>query len=61
MKDNYEQEQEDYEELSDCCGATIYDDTDVCSECKEHCGVQEWDDNEETPKQMNERLRSMGY
>jgi len=24
--------------VSDCCGAEIYDDTDICSECKEHCG-----------------------
>ena len=26
-----------YEELSDCCGATIYDDIEMCSECKEYC------------------------
>ena len=24
------------EELSDCCGAKFYDETDVCSACKEH-------------------------
>ena len=24
-------------ELSDCCGAPIYPDTDICSECGEHC------------------------
>ena len=24
-------------ELSECCGAEIYDDTDICSACKEHC------------------------
>ncbi len=24
------------EELSECCGAPIYEDTDICSECKEH-------------------------
>ena len=24
--------------LSNCCAAPIYDDTDVCSACKEHCG-----------------------
>ena len=23
--------------ISDCCGAPIIDDTDFCSECKEHC------------------------
>ena len=26
---------------SDCCGAKVYDDTDICSECKEHCDVYE--------------------
>jgi DnaJ-class molecular chaperone len=24
---------------SNCCGAPVYDDTDICSECKEHCSV----------------------
>ena len=24
-------------EVSDCCGASIYPETDVCSDCKEHC------------------------
>lgn len=23
--------------ISECCGAIVYDDTDICSECKEHC------------------------
>jgi hypothetical protein len=23
--------------LSNCCGAMIYEDTDICSWCKEHC------------------------
>ena len=23
--------------LSNCCGSAIYTDTDICSECKEHC------------------------
>ena len=25
--------------LSNCCGALIYDETDICSDCKEHCGT----------------------
>lgn len=25
------------ENLSECCGAKIYEDTDICSNCKEHC------------------------
>jgi len=24
-------------QLSECCGAIVYDDTDICSECLEHC------------------------
>ena len=31
------------EELSDCCGAKFYDETDVCSACKEHSEAQEED------------------
>ena len=22
---------------SECCGAIVYDDTDICTECLEHC------------------------
>ena len=29
---------DDYEEVSDCCGEMVYDDYDICSGCKEHCG-----------------------
>lgn len=28
-------------QLSDCCGAIIYDETDICSACKEHCETYE--------------------
>ena len=24
---------------SECCTAIVYDDTDICSECKEHCDM----------------------
>jgi len=55
--DNYE---EDYsEDVSDCCGASIVFE-DICSDCKEHCGVQEWDELDETPAEMNDHLRSIG-
>ena len=27
----------EYEELSGCCGAAIYENTDICSDCLEHC------------------------
>ena len=52
---------EDNVEVSDCCGAEIYENTDICSDCKEHCGVQEWDELDDTPEEMNEHLRSIGY
>ncbi len=29
---------------SDCCGWPVYDDTDICMRCKEHCGIMEEDD-----------------
>jgi len=55
--DNYE---EDYsEDVSDCCGASIVFE-DICSDCKEHCGVQEWDELDDTPTEMNDHLRSIG-
>ncbi len=28
---------DDEEKLSPCCGAPIYEDTDICTACKEHC------------------------
>jgi hypothetical protein len=30
---------------SECCGAEVYDDTDICSDCYEHCDV--WNEEEE--------------
>jgi len=35
--DKYLDEQEMKEAVSNCCGATILENTDVCSDCKEHC------------------------
>ena len=29
------------EEISDCCGADVYDDYDICSNCNDHCGREE--------------------
>jgi RecJ-like exonuclease len=26
---------------SNCCGATVYEDTDICSDCKEHCAIMD--------------------
>jgi hypothetical protein len=33
-----EEESEDYEMVSDCCGAPQGEITDLCPECREHCG-----------------------
>jgi hypothetical protein len=34
-------------EISNCCGVGIYPDSDICSECKEHCGsIREEEDEE---------------
>ena len=30
---------------SECCGAIVYDDYDLCSDCLEHCDV--WEDIDE--------------
>ena len=30
---------------SECCGAIVYDDYDLCSECLDHCDV--WEDVDE--------------
>ena len=32
---------DDYAHLSNCCCAPIYEDSDICSECKEHCATME--------------------
>lgn len=34
-------EEDDCEEVSDCCGADVYDDYDICSSCNDHCGREE--------------------
>ena len=30
---------------SECCGAVVYDDYDLCSDCLDHCDV--WEDVDE--------------
>ena len=32
-------------EISNCCSAPVYEETDICSECKEHCEVIEEETN----------------
>lgn len=28
------------ERVSNCCGASMYDDSDICPDCKEHCAAE---------------------
>jgi len=39
---------------SECCGEMVYDDYDICSECLDHCDVDEDDDDED--EQMEKLL-----
>ena len=32
--------------ISNCCSARIYDDMDICTKCKEHCGAVDDEGNE---------------
>ena len=36
MTEETETEEEEYPPLSECCGAEMYDDCDLCPECLEH-------------------------
>ena len=33
--------EDEVEEVSDCCGADVYEDYDICSNCNDHCGREE--------------------
>ena len=35
-----------YEGESNCCTAPVYENTDICSKCKEHCEVIKDEENE---------------
>lgn len=37
--------------ISNCCGATVIENTDLCSDCKEHCEV-EWLEEDWKPKKV---------
>jgi len=37
---NIEEVEDDIEMVSDCCGETVYEDHDICSSCKDHCGSE---------------------
>jgi len=41
--------------VSNCCGAPVYAETDVCMDCKEHCeviGELAWLDENWEPKEV---------
>jgi hypothetical protein len=35
--DDFLEDEDENKGMSECCSAPIYPDTDICSECKEHC------------------------
>ena len=41
---------------SECCGAIVYDDYDLCSECLEHCDVWDEDEDDEEPSYLDSLL-----
>ena len=41
---------------SDCCGARIYENTDICSDCKEHCDSQDQEEENEKNFITNEEI-----
>jgi hypothetical protein len=45
---------------SECCGAIVYDDYDLCSECLEHCDVWEDDDADDDYLAQVEQLLKLG-
>ena len=47
LLENLNSQEADNMLYSDCCGAIVYDDYDICSECLEHCDVWEDIDEEE--------------
>ena len=46
--------------LSDCCGALMYDDCDICPECKEHCEPIEDYEYEAAKKEAYEEMKADG-
>jgi len=44
--------------LSNCCNALIYWETDICSDCKEHC-ISNWDKLEEQYEWQQEVIRDL--
>ena len=52
-----EEEMSEYRDLTDCCGAPFYADTDLCTQCKEHASsidMSELDDMEKLIKNAEE-------
>ena len=48
---------------SNCCGATVYENTDICSDCKEHCQVfdacEDCDGTGEVDEEIKESFASL--
>ena len=40
--------------ISNCCGAELWMDLDICSACKEHCGAVDENDSEDYEFSVNQ-------
>jgi hypothetical protein len=49
-----------YSMVSDCCGAIMWDDTDICSKCKEHCEPMEDYEHEAAKKEAYDEMAADG-
>jgi hypothetical protein len=49
-----------YDMLSNCCGAKMWDDCDICPECKEHCEVIEDYEYEAAAKEAYAEMKADG-
>lgn len=47
-------------QLSNCCSALIYADTDICSACKEHCEEQKEDTIARVNQQFGRAIKRLG-
>ena len=46
-----EKYQRSHEVVSNCCGAEVYEETDICCKCQEHCEALSIDDYEYEQKE----------
>lgn len=45
-----------YQGESNCCTAPVYENTDICSDCKEHCEVLETEEEWEAEQEHQQNI-----